>query len=154
MSVEALLNKTTLSWLLEPDSPGVRYLALRDLCDLPEDDPELLAARKKAHQEGPIAEILSKMDGKGFWSKPGPGYNPKYFSTVWSIITLAQLGACSSEDERISQACAYLLDHALAAGGQFSINGAPSGTIDCLQGNLCWALRESGFSGSAAGTRL
>ena len=79
MSVETLLNKNTLSWLLEPDSPGVRYLALRDLCDLPENDPELLAARKKAHQEGPIAEILSKMDGKGFWSKPGPGLQSQVF---------------------------------------------------------------------------
>ena len=30
------------------------------------------------------------------------------------------------------------------SGGQFSTSGAPSGTIDCLQGNLCWALLELG----------
>lgn len=144
MSLAAQLKGDALSWLLEAESPSVRYLALRDLCDLPDNDPELLATRKRAHNQGPIATILSKMDTAGFWSKPGPGYNPKYFSTVWSLITLAQLGACASEDERVRQACAYLTDQALTTGGQFSISGSPSGTIDCLQGNLCWALLELG----------
>lgn len=135
---------TTLDWLLDPASPGVRYLALRDLVGLRADDPELLAAQKAAHTEGPIAVILENMHPDGYWSKPGAGYNPKYFSTVWSLITLAQLGASAALDERISRACAYLLDHALTPQGQFSINGAPSGTVDCLQGNLCSALLALG----------
>jgi hypothetical protein len=84
------------------------------------------------------------MDTAGYWAEPGPGYNPKYQSSVWSIILLAQLGACVDEDKRIAQACAYLLDHALTPGGHFSASGAPSGTADCLQGNLCWALVELG----------
>jgi hypothetical protein len=49
------------------------------------------------------------------------------------------------EDARIERACQHLIEHALAQGGQFSISGAPSGTIDCLQGNLCWALMEMGY---------
>lgn len=133
-------QRDSLGWLLEPDSPGVRYLALRDLLDRPVDDPELRASQKLAHSEGPIATIMAAMDEAGYWAKPGPGYNPKYRSTVWAIITLAQLGASAALDPRIERACAYLLDHALASGGRFTINGAPSGTIDCLQGNLCWAL--------------
>jgi hypothetical protein len=60
------------------------------------------------------------------------------------VINLAQLGAVAAEDERIAQACNHLLEHALAPGGKFSYNGAPGGTIDCLQGNLCWALLELG----------
>ena len=74
----------------------------------------------------------------------GPGYNPKYRSTVWAIILLAQLGASMHEDRRVERACAYVLDHALARGGQFTSTGAPSGTADCLQGNLSWALLELG----------
>ncbi len=31
-----------------------------------------------------------------------------------------------------------------SVGGQFTTNGTPSGTADCLQGNLCWALLELG----------
>jgi hypothetical protein len=85
------------------------------------------------------------MQPEGYWSKPGAGYGPKYSSTVWSITLLAQLGASAHEDERINRACNYLLDHTLASGGQLSTNGAPSRTIDCLQGNLLWALLEMGF---------
>jgi hypothetical protein len=137
-----------LPWLLEKDDPGVRYLALRDLMELPADSRELRAARKAAHQHGPIAAILAEMDEAGYWARPGPGYNPKYRSTVWSIILLAQLGASVEEDKRIAHACAYLLDHNLTEGGQFSTSTAPSGTVDCLQGNLCWALLELGYDDS------
>jgi hypothetical protein len=144
MSTKGNLESETVAWLLEPESPGVRYLAMRDLLDLPRDDPQLLAARRFAHSAGPIAAILAEMQPEGFWAAPGPGYNPKYRSTVWSVILLAQLGGSVMEDERIGKACAYLLDHALAPGGQFGTTGAPSGTVDCLQGNLCWALTELG----------
>jgi hypothetical protein len=144
MSWKNQLKGDSVAWLLEPDSPEVRSLALRDLLDRPESDPEFQSARAEAHTQGPIVEILANMDPAGFWSNPGPGYTPKYFSTVWSLITLAQLGARLDQDERIGRACAYLLDQALTPGGQFSISGPPSGAIDCLQGNLCWALLELG----------
>src|SRR5690349_9178907 len=139
------LKGDPLAWLLAPDGPGVRYLALRDLVDMPGDDPELRAAALVAHTQGPIATILDHMDPAGYWAAPGPGYNPKYRSTVWSVITLAQLGATCAADERIARACDYLVDHALTPGGQFTASGAPSGTADCLQGNLRWALIRLGY---------
>jgi hypothetical protein len=85
------------------------------------------------------------MQPDGYWAKPGPGYTTKYRSTDWSVILLAQLGALAGEDERIRRGCDYLLEKALAPGGQFSVYGTPSSTIDCLQGNLCWALLELGY---------
>jgi hypothetical protein len=63
---------------------------------------------------------------------------------VWSIILLAQLGAAVEMDKRIATACSYLLEQALTRGGQFTVNGLPSGTADCLQGNLCAALVDLG----------
>lgn len=145
MSWKNQLREDPLPWLLESGDPGVRYLALRDLLDLPPDDQKLKSARKAAHKEGPIATVLAKMNEEGYWVTPGPGYNPKYRSTVWSMILLAQLGASMNEDKRIEQACNYLMDH-MAEGGQFTstISGAPSGTIDCLQGNLVWSLMDLG----------
>ncbi|NTU78652.1 MAG: hypothetical protein HGA45_04480 [Chloroflexales bacterium] len=140
------LYEDALAWLLARDSPGVRYLALRDLLRRPADDPELRVARRAAHCAGPISTILAQMDPEGYWAAPGPGYNPKYRATVWSVLALAQLGASVDEDERIGRACAYLLAHALTPGGQFTASGAPSGTADCLQGNLC-----SGGSRAASG---
>jgi hypothetical protein len=140
------INDNPLAWLLSSEDPGVSYLALRDLVLDPgaQPDPSLLAARQCAHRQGPIAAILEAMDPEGFWSKPGPGYGPKYRANVWSVIALAQLGAHISEDPRIELACNYLLDHALTPYGQFSTNGNPGNTIDCLQGNLCWALTDLG----------
>ena len=129
-----------LDWLLEPENPGVRYLALRDLVKA--DVRELDAAKKAAHKEGPIAAILSKMDKEGFWARPGAGYAPSYTGTIWSVILLAQLGATIDMDKRIATACNYLLDHSCTKYGQFTVNGKPSGTLDCLQGGLCGALLE------------
>jgi hypothetical protein len=85
------------------------------------------------------------MNEEGYWSKPGAGYNPKYFSSVWSIIMLAQMGANVTMDGRLKPACDYLVSQNLVPGGQFGYNGTPSGTIDCLQGNLCWALTTLGY---------
>lgn len=133
-----------LTWLLDPTDPGPRYLALRDLLHRPAGDPELLAARAAAHRDGHIGLILAAMADDGHWGKPGPGYGPKYSSTVWAMIALGQLGASAAADERVARAAAYLLDHALCPGGQFSYNGRPAGTFDCLQGNLLAALLDLG----------
>ena len=136
------MEKNPVDWLLEPDDIGVRYLALRDLNDA--DAQELAAAAKLAHAEGQIAQVLAKMEKEGYWDKPGAGYSPKYTGTVWSLILLAQLGASLKIDNRIATACSYVLAHTLTKGGQFSVNGPPSGTVDCLQGNLCAALLDLG----------
>ena len=143
MSWQNQLKGDSLSWLLDRDSPGVCYLALRDLADDAK-ETEISAAQAEAHEGGPIASILQNMNEAGYWEKEGPGYLPKYRSSVWALILLAQLGASAAQDERIAMACSYFLDHALAEGGQFSASGAPSGTADCLQGNMCWALTVLG----------
>jgi hypothetical protein len=136
------LRGDTVSWLLEKDSPGARYLALRDVAEGSE--AEVRSARRTAHKNGPIAAVLNEMDEAGYWAEAGPGYLPKYRSTVWAIILLAQLGARVEEDKRIARACGYLLDHSLTDGGQFSTTNTASGTADCLQGNMCWSLLELG----------
>ena len=146
MSWQEQLNGDSLSWLLEPDDPGVRYLAMRDLLERPADDLELVAAQELAHSEGPISSILDEMANPGYWVEPGPGYRPKYRSAVWSIITLAQLGASIALDKRIQTACQYLFENALTENGQFNISGTPSTTVDCLQGNMCAAMLDLGFS--------
>ena len=140
------MEKKPIDWLLEPDDIGVKYLALRDLLDA--DPKELAAAEKQAHGKGQIAQVLAKMEKEGYWVKPGAGYSPKYTGTVWAIILLAQLGASREIDNRIATACSYVLEHTMTEGGQFSVNGPPSGTIDCLQGNLCASLLDLGCKDS------
>jgi hypothetical protein len=115
------------------------------LFELRAGNSDLVTAQKLAHDKGPISIILNEMDDSGYWVKSGPGYTPKYRSTVWAVIMLAQLGASSTLDERVERACQYLLDNALTESGQFSISGTPSSTVDCLQGNLCAAMLDLGF---------
>jgi len=144
------LNGDPLPWLLEPDpgSPGVRYLALRELSSLPEDAPEVLEARAAVMRTGPVPAILDAQYPAGYWVKPGSGYSPKYRSTVWQIMFLAELGA-DPADERVRRGCEYLLSHGIAANGAFSAlqRPVPAGAIHCLNGNLLSALVRLGYAG-------
>ena len=143
------LNDNPIPWLLEPgpDNPGVRYFALRELLDRPEDAPEVQAARAAIMTTGPVPAILDAQYPDGYWVKPGGGYSPKYRSTVWQIIFLAELGA-DPADERVQRGCEYVLSNSIAANGAFSAyqKPVPSGSIPCLNGNLLYALQRLGYS--------
>jgi hypothetical protein len=141
------LNADPLPWLLEADSelPSVRYFTLFDLLDYPADDPEILEARGDLMATGPVPTILEAQNPEGYWSKPGPGYYPKYRGSVWQIIILALLGTDPSHP-RVQAGCEYLLSNNPSPNGGFSYNGKNAGLIHCLQGNLCAALIDLGYS--------
>src|SRR5574341_299536 len=145
------LNDDPLPWLLEPDNPSVRYFALTDLLDLPADDPQVKQAKAAINDSRPVRAILDAQHPEGYWSKPGPGYSPKYRGTVWQVIFLDQLGADGS-DPRIRAACEYVLEDSQAPNGGFGASGnvkaqrpPNSSVIHCLNGNLLRALLGFGF---------
>lgn len=144
MNWKKMLNEDPLPWLLaeDPDNPGVRYFALRELLELPAADPEVRAAQEMVMAFGPVPAILAQQHPDGYWIKPG--YLPKYNGTMWSLIFLAQLGA-DGRHPRIRQACDHLFDYAVAEHGGLSADGRNSGLIHCLQGNLCAALLDFGY---------
>ena len=131
-------------WLLEEDNPSVRYHALRSLMELPEHDRQVVAARRAIMETGPVPVILAAQHEEGYWVKPGTGYRPKYQGTVWQLMLLAQLAADGS-DERVTRACEYVLTNSRAKNGAFSVTGAPSVAIDCLNGNLIHAFYRLGW---------
>ena len=142
------LNADPLPWLLEEDAdnPGVRYFVLRNLLDRPAGDAELVAAQKAVMTSGPVPVILDNMQPGGYWVEPGPGYLPKYTSTLWQVTFLAMFGA-DGADERVKQAGEYILENTRCETGGFSMTATRSGLIHCMQGNLCAALVELGFLG-------
>lgn len=150
MDWTAKLRADPLPWLLEddPENPGVRYFALRDLQGMGEDRTDLEAARRAVMERGPVPAILAAQAPEGYWAKPGSGYGPKYTGTVWSVMFLAQLGA-EGTDPRVRAGCDYVLDHSRSRLGSFSaLEGAqPSGMVQCLQGNLCASLADLGLGG-------
>jgi len=144
------LKADPIDWLLEEDDPGVKYLALRDIVDAGE--KEVKAACARAHREGPIDTILAEMNPEGYWVKPGNVYANKCRGTVWSIISLAELGAFIEVDKRVGAACNYLLDNALLKSGQFSPRMKPSNMGLCLQGNMLLSLMDLGYEKSRLDT--
>jgi hypothetical protein len=138
----------SIEWLLERDAenPGVRYFALRDLLDFPEEDREVRQARRRIMQSGPVPTILRAQRPDGTWVKRGSGYSPKYRGTVWQVMLLAELGA-DPADARVRKGCEALLEGGLASNGAFSANAGtpPSGALHCLNGNMLQALQRLGF---------
>ena len=150
MDWHSRLNGDPLPWLLEPDHPPVRYFVLTDLLDRPADDPEVMAAKVAINSSFPVKNILDAMYPQGYWVNPGPGYSPKYRSTVWSVIFLDQLGA-DGNDPRVRTACEYVLEHTQAPNGGFGCRGGFKATrppnslvLHCLNGNLLRAMLDFG----------
>ena len=134
-----------LSWLLEEQDPGVRYLAMRDLKAAHASPQAFTEARKQAHMSGKIPAILGKMNPQGFWAKPGAGYSTKYQSSVWALILLAQLGARKEEDARVATALDYYRRSAFIDFGRINCSEIRPQTFDCLQGNMVYALLRLGM---------
>jgi hypothetical protein len=140
----AAVHGDPLPWLLEPETPAVRQMALRLLLDEPEDAPVVRRARAAAMRTAPIASILDAQDPEGFWVKPGSGYSPKYTGTVWSLIFLDQLGA-DGRDRRIRGACTHVMEHAQARNGGFGWSSGSASVVHCLNGNVLRALIGFGW---------
>lgn len=80
-----------LSWLLEAETPTIRYLTLVDLMGLSEEDHRVQEARQAIMQAGPVPAILAEQTEGGNWPGEHSFYTPKYKSTHWSLVLLAEL---------------------------------------------------------------
>jgi len=132
-----------LDWLLEPDNPSARYLALTGLLDRSADDPEVQAAQAAIPGWGPAKAILNAQWPEGYWMHPGLGYSPRHKATVWQVIFLAQLG--TPRIEAVDRACAYLLDHSRLPNGLFAADKTAHRAILCLSGSLLRAFSQLGY---------
>ena len=152
MSGEEWLERDTIGWLLEPDNPPVRLLALRNLLDRDPEDAECIETQQAVMTYPPIRASLEAQYPEGYWVKPGSGYSPKYRATVWQITFLEQMGA-DGNDLRVRRGCEYVLNHSQAETGGFGASGVhtshppPSSVIHCLNGNLVRALLGLGWWG-------
>jgi len=151
-----------LAWLLEPENPSARYLALTDLLGRGPDDPEAAAVRNAIPLADPARATLDAQyvgadpggGPSGYWVKPDLGYSPKYRATVWQVLFLAQLGAPPIEPVR--RACDYILDHSRRLSdrrgypdGRFVAGQEAHSAVNCLNGNMLWALGRLGYGADA-----
>jgi hypothetical protein len=130
-------------WLLEPENPSARYLALTQLFGHAGQDPDVTAAQRAISHRGPARAILDAQWPGGYWMAPGVGHSPRHRATVWQVIFLGDLGAPLTGE--IAQACAYVLEHSRLPDGRFSAQATARGATVCLNGNLLRAMARLGY---------
>ncbi len=176
---KSVLKADPIPWLLEPKDPSVRYFTLTDLLERPQDDPQVVAAKRAIPTSKVVAKIFSRQDPAGFWESPEKPYKPKYKATYWQIMLLSLLGL-DREDERVQRACEHIFKFQLEEGG-FSELGEEAAReeylrkleatrkkgkkppqerafiadlihqmeLSCLTGNVVAALLRFGYGGDA-----
>jgi len=87
-------------WLLAADTPSIRYLTGLLLLDAPANDPALQADRLAIMHTGPVPSILARQTQNGAWGGETSYYTPKYTSSHWSMLMLAELHA-DPQDPRL-----------------------------------------------------
>src|SRR2546425_5143861 len=137
-------SKSALDWLLGEDQPSVRFLTLTQLLERALDDPEVVAARCMRTRKGWAQEILAKQDPAGWWVSGKSLYQPKYLSTNWMLLILADLGLTKA-DTRIKNACDLWIERFSKDDGGFSMDGSKKGHL-CVTGNTTRALVQFGYA--------
>jgi hypothetical protein len=132
-----ILYSDVIPWLMEHSDPSVRYWALTRLLDRAEDDAEVIEARQAIMESGPAVTILSHYSSDGRWENERGYYTPKYKSTHWQLLLLAEL-AVTGDDERIAAACRRMID---------ALNREDHTTVwPCFHGNLVGYLHALGHA--------
>src|SRR6059036_1082653 len=88
-----------LDWLLEPDQPSVRYLALTRLLGKSETDSDVKQAKARIPSAGWAAEMLARRDPAGWWVRDAHPMSPKYVAMNWNLLALSDLGATRATPE-------------------------------------------------------
>jgi hypothetical protein len=138
------VDKRTLDWLLEPEQPAIRYLALTSLLDRPAEDSEVKETMKSIPKRGWASEILEAQDPGGYWIADEKLYSPKYLSTNWMLLVLSDLGL-TKEDPRIRKACELWIRRFGKTDGGFAMDGSSKSHL-CTTGNTARALVKFGYA--------
>lgn len=150
--LRSVLKADPTAWLLEKDTPSVRYFTMTEIQGKHENDPETRETKEAIMKVGSVPEILTRQNNKGYWENPAGFYTAKYRGTVWQLMILAELGA-DGKDQRIKNACEFILENSQDhESGGFSMHasgktggGRHSEVIPCLTGNLVWSLIRFGY---------
>ncbi len=144
---EAQVPPGILDWLLEEGEPSIRYFTLVDLLDNDEASSRVLETKELIGKKGWAAKILVDQKNGTYWDNPVSCYVPKWSSSVWQLIALADLGV-SGEDPRVKGSIDHFLDlHNVDSGG-FALRPRGSENFKphiCMTGNMVRALTRFGF---------
>jgi hypothetical protein len=97
-----------VDWLLDAETPSIRYLTMRDVLKLSDTDTKMQSDQQAIMIKGPVPVILAKQTATGQWADEQSYYTPKYVSTHWSLTLLTEL--CVDQSNRqFQQGVEYML---------------------------------------------
>ena len=127
------MNQTPIvDWLLEPDHPPVRLLALTRLLGRPETDPEVLDARARLMEYSVTQEILAHIEE--IWNAP-PRSFWSYKGKLWNTTYLGHFRA-DGQDPRIAPGVQALIE-----GRSWVLEGR----FQCTTAYMLTAFRRLGY---------
>ncbi len=132
------MNLTT-TWLLEPEEPAVRALALIHLEGRNPDDPEVKSAQKDSLLRGSIAKVLNGLIIASGHDTYDSLFLPRYRAPYHCLIALADMDA-QGDDQRISNIMDTILNVFAKPDGGF---GRTESHV-CTTGNIVRAARHFG----------
>ncbi len=135
-----------LAWLLDAATPSIRYQTLTTLLDLPADNTRVAQAWRALRREGPAPAILAKQTRAGHWAGERSYYTPKYTSTHWSLLLLAELGL-DGTTAGLRRGADFML--AVTAAELEHKLTDHTGGLACFWGNLLRYTLQAGRAGAA-----
>lgn len=138
-----MTQQSVIDWLLQPNQPAIRYLTQTELLEKPRNDPEVEKTRRTLTKRGWAAEILSTQHPEGWWESKRNLYQPKFTSTNWMLLALANLGI-TREEPRIHRACELWIERFAKPDGGFGADRQQKSEL-CIVGNTARALIQFGY---------
>ncbi len=126
------MQTATVEWLLEPDTPAVRYWTLTDILDRPANDPEVRQAKAACARQAMVKQLFALQQPQGHWgddeTKP---YTAQGAVTVLTLLHM--LGV--TPDKRTTAGCDSFLRFCQHESGGFSMTKTVrSGIFPCTTG--------------------
>lgn len=143
-------DANVIQWLLGEDQPAVRHGALVDLLGRKETDPDVRLARSRIGRVGWAHDQLLLQGPKGFWEPREAKnlkewidflYYPKYGSTNWRALVLADFGL-DTTTRGIRKLADVLFEYKLQLGSPFNFYYEEA----CVVGNTARMMTRFGYA--------
>lgn len=139
-----MVGRAVLDWLLDEAEPSVRFRTLTEVLGRSEDDPEVQEARRSIGERGWVRQILNERTSRAAWADGSSPYRPKYLSTHWRMLVLADLRAPRTLPG-LRESVDYWTQRMAARGGR--LGGNSKGTPHyCVSANMARALLQFGYT--------